>query len=129
MALSLLQHNVYGQAQGSLVFMTKVFLTLATWLIMTDYLVNQKEAGLQFLCFGRGSRKLIKIKRDMLKCYEVSEVMIVKVNSSRVNLENTHHCFVQQLCKSTQNKINMLCQKNIHTRKDYIYKEAKTTGD
>lgn len=48
-----------------------------------------------------------------------SEVMIVKVNSSHVNLENTHHCFIQELCKSTENKTDMLCQKNIHTGKDY----------
>ena len=57
------------------------------------------------------------------------ELMIVKVNSSHVNLENIHHFFIRELCESTQNKTNMLCQKNIHTRKDYIYKEAKTTGD
>lgn len=36
-----------------------------------------------------------------------TEVMIVKVSFDHANLEKTHNCFIQELCKSTQNKMNV----------------------
>lgn len=40
---SLALQSLWSSTGGSLVFMTKVFLTLATWLITTGYLVNRKQ--------------------------------------------------------------------------------------
>lgn len=65
-------HRVCCQARGSFIFTTKGFLASATPLMTTASLVNydrfpgSSEAGAESLCFGRGSTKLIKVRRDVI---------------------------------------------------------------